>query len=409
MVHFSKFYGTTISIVIVLTLTLAAPSAFASLLDDKRRELNDVKSKIESNRGKLGDVKKRQEGVLSEIAANDEKIAQLQGEISKLQGELDKTIAKRKELEAEIERLKAQLAAAEAELAVAEKKLAHKQEIYNKRLANVYKNGKSTALKLILSSDDLSDMIERAAFIRIIAENDANLVHEIKKERDRITQKIKEIEATKAEIDRQRQALVEEENRMTAIRNDLDAKKKLFEAELNKQKNILAQVERDKNHIANTLGVLESTSNMIADQIRTLERGGRIYSSRGSGGRLLRPVSGPITSGFGWRYHPILKRSRLHAGIDFGIGTGTPVRAAQSGTVIMAGWQGGYGNTVVISHGGGLTTLYAHNSRLAVRSGQHVSAGQVVAYSGSTGLSTGPHLHFEVRVNGSPKNPMNYF
>jgi len=390
-------------------LALTTSPALASLLDDKRNELNDVKSKIEANKGKLSDIKKHQEGVLREIAANDQKIAQLQGEISKLQEELDKTIAKRKELEAEIERLKAQLAAAEAELAVAEKKLAYKQEVYNKRLANVYKNGRSTALKLILSSDDLSDMIERAAFIRIIAENDAKLVNEIKEERDRIAQKIKEIEATKAEIDKQRQALVEEENRMTVIRNDLDAKKKLFEAELNRQKQILAQVERDKNHIANTLDMLESTSSMIADQIRTLERGGRIYSSRGGGGRLLRPVSGPITSRFGWRYHPILKRSRLHAGIDFGVGTGTPVHAAQSGTVIMAGWKGGYGNTVVISHGGGLTTLYAHNSRLAVSSGQHVSAGQVVAYSGSTGLSTGPHLHFEVRVNGSPKDPMGYF
>ena len=119
-------------------------------------------------------------------------------------------------------------------------------------------------------------------------------------------------------------------------------------------------------------------------------------------GQLSWPVSGPVTSGFGVRW------GRMHEGIDIAVGQGTPVHAAAPGTVIYAGWMEGYGNLVVVDHGNGLSTAYGHNSTLASSVGQAVTAGQVIAYSGSTGHSTGPHVHFEVRVNGSPVDPLGY-
>jgi murein DD-endopeptidase MepM/ murein hydrolase activator NlpD len=125
-------------------------------------------------------------------------------------------------------------------------------------------------------------------------------------------------------------------------------------------------------------------------------------------GRLLQPVAGPVTSGFGWRTHPISGDRRFHPGIDIAAPTGTPVRAADGGTVISAGWQGGYGLTVVIDHGGGITTLYAHLSRLDTRVGVVVRAGEQIGAVGSTGRSTGPHLHFEVRERGIPRDPAGY-
>ena len=125
-------------------------------------------------------------------------------------------------------------------------------------------------------------------------------------------------------------------------------------------------------------------------------------------GQLAAPVNAPITSDFGWRIHPIYGTSRLHAGTDFGVDEGTPVHAADGGVVVEAGWISGYGYTVIIDHGNGMSTLYAHNSDVAVSPGQTVSKGQVVSYSGNTGGSTGPHLHFEVRINGEPTDPMGY-
>lgn len=120
------------------------------------------------------------------------------------------------------------------------------------------------------------------------------------------------------------------------------------------------------------------------------------------------PVNGSVTSGFGYRIHPIYGTRRLHQGLDISGGSGTPIAAAKGGTVISAGWRGGYGNAVVISHGGGITTLYAHQSSMNVSNGQEVSRGDIIGWVGSTGASTGPHLHFEVRVNGSAVDPRPY-
>ncbi|MFM7049477.1 MAG: M23 family metallopeptidase [Polynucleobacter sp.] len=125
-------------------------------------------------------------------------------------------------------------------------------------------------------------------------------------------------------------------------------------------------------------------------------------------GSLVWPLRGPVTSPFGPRPHPIFGVVRYHDGIDFGVASGTPIKAAASGTVIFAGWRGGYGNATIIDHGGGMATLYGHQSAFAASAGQQVRAGQVIGYVGSTGNSTGPHLHFEVRINGAPVNPMNY-
>jgi len=127
-----------------------------------------------------------------------------------------------------------------------------------------------------------------------------------------------------------------------------------------------------------------------------------------SSGKMLRPVSGPITSQFGKRYHPVLGYSRFHAGTDFGAPHGSRISAAETGIVIFAGWYGGYGNSVILDHGDGLTTLYAHASKLHVSEDQTVKKGDMIAAIGTTGLSTGPHLHFEVRQAGKPINPMNF-
>ena len=171
----------------------------------------------------------------------------------------------------------------------------------------------------------------------------------------------------------------------------------------------MASLESEKAVIEKGLAELEQASNEIAAKIRasTARTGG--YSGNPSG-RFLWPTPGysKITSDYGMRVHPILGTKKLHTGIDIGAPSGTRILSGDAGVVIHAGWLGAYGNAVVVDHGGGLSTLYGHMSSIAVREGQQVTAGQKLGGVGSTGLSTGPHLHFEVRVNGNPVSPWGY-
>ena len=143
-----------------------------------------------------------------------------------------------------------------------------------------------------------------------------------------------------------------------------------------------------------------------ASDVQLIRMDGKWVEASGGDGRTVRPVGGRLTSSFGMRHHPLLGYSRLHKGVDFAAAYGSPVRAAASGSVSAAGWAGGYGRQVRIAHGGGLASSYSHLSRLAVAPGGHVSAGQVIGYAGSSGLSTGPHVHYEVRRNGVPVDPL---
>lgn len=154
---------------------------------------------------------------------------------------------------------------------------------------------------------------------------------------------------------------------------------------------------------------LLAISENIASMLRNMENsGGGAPAGQGGTGQFMWPCNGPITSYYGWRTHPIFGTTKYHSGMDIAVDSGTPIHAADSGTIVYSGWLGGYGNCVMIDHGGGLVTLYAHNSALNVGEGQYVSKGAVVAYAGSTGYSTGPHCHFEVRLHGELTEPLNY-
>jgi murein DD-endopeptidase MepM/ murein hydrolase activator NlpD len=178
-------------------------------------------------------------------------------------------------------------------------------------------------------------------------------------------------------------------------------------AQEKQKEGLVAQVRGRKREFETQIAQLRAESNAITAFLRSVQKGqGKAISGKGI---LASPIPGAaVTSGFGSRVHPVYGDVRTHTGIDFRAATGTPVRAAGAGKVVYAGWRGGYGNTVIIDHGNSLATLYGHLSSIAVGVGQSVAKGQIVARAGSTGLSTGPHLHFEVRANGVPVNPYSY-
>jgi murein DD-endopeptidase MepM/ murein hydrolase activator NlpD len=238
--------------------------------------------------------------------------------------------------------------------------------------------------------------------LRQVANSDRDILDQLRATREDLGIE-KEKAAAAREVAAQRRAAADQQ--LSAYKANLAEKARLEHA-LNAR---IAEVTGEVDALAREDAAIQAVLNSEAAKAAAARRASRdgAGSADDSGGRIsgvgMRwPVGGPVTSEFGYRW------GRLHAGLDIGAGTGTPIHAAKSGTVIFSGQQNGYGNVIIISHGGGLTTLYGHQSRLAARDGDEVSTGDVIGYVGSTGHSTGPHLHFETRVNGSPQNPRRF-
>ncbi|MDB9528120.1 peptidoglycan DD-metalloendopeptidase family protein [Oscillatoria sp. CS-180] len=291
------------------------------------------------------------------------------------------------------------LAKAEQELALLEADLLKAEAAYEEvrraavgRLQFLQRQQGSEGWAVLLQSENFNEFLERRYQLRRVYAADRGVLADLKTKAD--------------EIKAQREIVEEQKTRVALLRQELLAKKQQDEAEATLQKQLIDRLQNDQAALKAAQTQLVRDSEEIANLIRQ-----RVAASSGAvrgTGVFVFPVNGRITSGFGYRRHPILGTSRLHAGVDFGAPQGTTIYAADSGRVIYAGWRGGYGRTVIVDHGGGITTLYAHSSRLFVSVGQSVSQGQAIAAVGSTGLSTGPHLHFEVRQNGTPVNPMGY-
>ncbi len=297
----------------------------------------------------------------------------------------------------------------ERQLAEAQKRLEGRESVFYKRVRDIYINGRLSYLDVVIGSKDFSDFANRLEVLKRIIDSDITLINEIKKERS-------EIEAHKQNLEADRAKLVELEKAALAKQAEIEQKK----AERNV---VLQKAQNDRATAMQAIEELNASSAQVSAMLkerqaaRAAAAAAAAQSSGGQGasdnwvqgtGQLGWPVSGEITSPYGYRVHPIWGTTIYHSGIDIGVDEGTPVHAADGGVVVWSGWMGGYGYAVVIDHGNGLSTLYGHNSELAVDEGQSVAKGQVISYAGSTGNSTGPHVHFEVRANGDPVDPMGF-
>jgi murein DD-endopeptidase MepM/ murein hydrolase activator NlpD len=249
---------------------------------------------------------------------------------------------------------------------------------------------------MLLDSENLNELMTRRQQLQQVYRADQKLLVSLKAENDRLADQKGQIQFQVAQIEQ--------------LQSQLQQQQIAFSSEAAQQEQLVGKISADREAMEAAEAQLQRDSDNVTAMIR--QRLAYVAPSapgdiliQGTG-RLSMPINAPITSQFGYRIHPVLGYRRLHAGTDFGAETGTPIRAAESGTVIHAGWQGGYGKTVIIDHGQGMTTLYGHCSQLYVRDGQTVQKGEAIAAVGSTGMSTGPHLHFEVRINGEPQNPL---
>lgn len=373
---------------------IIVPAMIASMLlfnlvsptwaDDATDSLN---SELESIQGQIGNAR-------AQKASAEEIIREIAVKLHTIQVELDAANAELDRIHSEEDKVNAQIKQIELELEAARKQLLERQDLLNKRIRAIYIHGQLNYLEVIMGSKNFSDFANRLELLKRVIRSDYNLIQDIRVRQEQIQAKMNELSLQKQELEKLAAEATKAQQAIEMKRAEQQAVMDSAKA----QRDAAEQMEQD----------LIASSERIRQQIQARQGGGMEPQVIGSG-ILGYPCSGPITSPFGYRIHPIFGTTIYHSGIDIGVDEGTPVHAADSGVVIYSGsGLTGYGNVVIIDHGNGLSTLYAHNSALLVSEGESVSKGQVVAYSGMTGYATGPHVHFEVRVNGSPTDPMGY-
>lgn len=297
--------------------------------------------------------------------------------------------------EAELQALTQQVKQLQTQLGDAQFAFQQTAAATSARLQFLQRQPKSYGWALLLQSENLNEFLDRRRQLKLLYQSDRQTLMKLKASADRLNQQTTAIEQKKNEISLLRQQLL-------AQKSDFDAQAKI-------QQDLVQRLTSDRQALEAAQAQLKRDSQGITFLIQ------QRIAARPSGfpgilgtGLMGIPNDGPISSGFGWRSHPILGYERFHGGIDFASDYGSVIFAAQAGVVIFSGWYGGYGNAVILDHGNGITTLYAHANELLAQEGQTVQRGEAIATVGSTGLSTGPHLHFEVRENGEPVDPMNY-
>lgn len=274
----------------------------------------------------------------------------------------------------------------------AEERYDEQMDVLKKRIRVLYKNSNKSYISVMAESKSLSDFLSRIELVNRISRNDRILIEKINNDKLDIEFKKKQKEIEKNNVVRRANETKRNMQQMQSSRAKKDDEIRNIQSRIRK-------LEREENELI-------KKSNELASRIQGLQKSYTRYSS----GKMLWPLpsSRRITSPFGTRVHPIYKRVKAHHGIDIAGRRGSPIIAAKEGRVIISGWQRGYGNVVIIDHGGGITSVYAHCDTLLARVGQKVKQGEVIAKVGSTGYSTGPHLHFEVRKNGAVVNPLSY-
>ncbi|BES64903.1 M23 family metallopeptidase [Gottschalkiaceae bacterium SANA] len=369
-------------IAFLLILTCVSSLAFASNNYDD--QINDLEGKKDDLHDELNDIRDQQQGVKEDISQNLNEIRSLDRKIQARQGEID-------ELETRIRGLMTQIEYKKTDLSESEYEYARYMELFNKRLRAMYMNSDMDYMELMLTAQSISELAVRLDMVSYIAENDQRLLEDLNNTKILIRHQKYELELSEQEM-------------RTKMQTVVDAKSELLVASTEK-KSIYDTLQDQYAELKKAVAEMEAQEKAVGDEIKRLQME-RDYV----GGELAWPSPGYyyVTSKFGQRFHPVLKRWKLHTGIDLRVPSGSKIVAANAGVVLIAKYNVAYGNYVVIDHGGGISTLYAHNKKLLVSAGQTVKRGQVISYSGSTGYSTGPHLHFEYRINGEYQNPLDY-
>ena len=274
------------------------------------------------------------------------------------------------------------------------------------RLVDLYEQGEPSTLEVLFASKSFNDLIDQAEVVDSLGTQDRSIADQVGSAKERVRVQREHTKKFRSLVAAEVRTIAVRTNQVRALRDELLASQNRLASARATKREALQNVKETKSEFLHEAAGLQQASANLAAQIRSAQSSSSSYSPPGdvtpSAAGFIWPVNGPVVSPFGWRW------GRMHEGIDIGVGYGTPIRAAAAGRVVYAGWMSGYGNLVAIDHGGGISTAYGHQSSIAVGLGQVVSQGQTIGYVGCTGHCFGPHLHFEVRVNGTPVDPLGY-
>ncbi|MEY2477649.1 MAG: hypothetical protein QOG87_2964 [Actinomycetota bacterium] len=396
-------------LVVAVVAVDAAPAVLAQTnTTSKAKRQAEINKRLSTLRSQVSEASAEEATLLGQLDDVEDKRVELDAKVAALDAQV---AAAQHELDAAsfaLNDLSAQLAGAQAELNEARRLLAEARRRLTDRAVRAYMGQPDIeAADRFLQPGSQREIIASETYVATLVEAQQHLVDQFNAQR-------RELETRQAEVQTRRDAAQAQRNVVAHRTAEVESARKVqasaraeVVAQEKQKEGLVAQVRGRKREFETQIAQLRAESNAITAFLRGVQKGqGKAISGKGI---LASPIPGAaVTSGYGSRVHPVYGDVRTHTGIDFRAATGTPVRAAGAGKVVYAGWRGGYGNTVIIDHGNSLATLYGHLSSISVGVGQSVAKGQIVARAGSTGLSTGPHLHFEVRVNGVPVNPLGY-
>lgn len=343
---------------------------------------------------KQGQIQNQIDKKEDQIDANNKKTSELKNKINTLEATIKSTESDLISIRAEISQINAKTSNINAKVGKLEKDIKNQQETLDSRLRSMYKNGNLGIIQVLLGSVSIQDFMSNFKLINELHKSDTTILKELEKNHQEVAAQKTELDKLASKLKSHEAAQVEKQKQLEKDKVEVAAAK--------------SKIEADTGDLYREIDKLNAESARLSSEIVGMQDSNSTYTGSG---KFQWPFPGykRISSPYGWRTHPITGKKKFHSGIDLAGPSGSPIVAAESGKVISAGWNsGGYGNMVVIDHGSGISTLYAHNSSLTVSKGQTVKKGQTIAKCGSTGFSTGPHLHFEVRKNGATQNPRNW-
>jgi murein DD-endopeptidase MepM/ murein hydrolase activator NlpD len=386
----------------LLLLVAAMPLALWAVLPlgSSGQGADSLQRKIDRKQAQIEQKKGRERVLTSEVSAFTRKIGSLQADITVLQTKQVRLQANLDAKRAELARIQEELRRERLRLARLRRRLAEARVELANRLVQMYKEDTPDVVTVVLEADGFADLLERTEFLQRSSAQDTRIISRVRDAKIETKAVADRLDRLEKRAEQVAAAIEAEVNQVVQVKGELVSRRESYASARAGKAQLLANTRASRQELEDHVDSLQREQAAVIARLRGPSNvAGPI---RQGSGQLIWPASGSISSGFGWRW------GRLHAGVDIPLPEGTPLRAADSGSVAIAGWVGGYGNYTCIQHGGSLSTCYGHQSSIAVSVGQSVSQGQVIGYSGNTGHSTGPHVHFEVRINGSPVDPLGY-